>query len=103
MKKAALFTLFIYFIISIAHIILWPVNKTAYHRFQTIHKQRSKFPIKTLKTIRLELEKEKRQQLNQYRWPDQRKEYAQIPIERAFDYFIHQSKLRSKSDNSTQR
>lgn len=42
----------------------------------------------SLKEFRLTLEQEARDELSQYRYLDKGKDYAQIPLERAFDYYL---------------
>lgn len=101
MRRVVIFTIVIYLLVAISHLIFWPVNKEIYHRYRKQHLETSQQPITPLKKLRIRIENQARKELSHYQWLDERKEYAQIPIERAFDYYLNHNEFKSKRGDTT--
>lgn len=87
MKRTVLITLASFLFLALCHLILWPVNSEIYLKIKA--QELARKDVKELKDVRTGLEEDQRKELESYEWLDQRKEYAKIPIDRAFDYYLH--------------
>jgi hypothetical protein len=86
MKKTILGILALFAILALIHISIWPLNKSLHESLKAQEKELNEFH--DIKSTRLQLESQGAQELKKYRWIDQRKEYAEIPLERAFHYYL---------------
>lgn len=89
MKKTILGILALFISLFIVHLMIWPLDKPLTHKLQNQRKETRKFVM--IKDERLGLEAAQKKELTEYKWIDQRKEYAKIPLERAFDYYLRHS------------
>jgi hypothetical protein len=89
-KKVIIGTVILYGFIGIMHPILWLFNRGPYERIVQVKKETDK--PERLREFRKKLEESARRDLETYKWVDQRKDHAQIPIERAFDYYLRRPK-----------
>lgn len=88
MKKIIYATFVLVAILAGTHLFLWPLNQDIY---KSHVKQRNEFqrkPIENFSDFRMKYEAQQKDNLNRYRRIEKRSEYVQIPIERAFDYYL---------------
>lgn len=92
MKKIVYAIFVIFILIGISHVFLWFLNLEMFHQIKKMTERERVIRTENLKPLRQKLEAEQKKSLKSYRWINQRKDYAEIPIERAFDYFIGRPK-----------
>lgn len=88
MRQAVYGILLIYLLMVVAHLLLIPVNQKMHQRIKAVSEEKREIKMENLKPLRIELERKGKHELKSYRWVDQRKGYAEIPIDRAFDYYL---------------
>lgn len=89
MKKTIFAVVGLFISLLIIHLLIWPLNKSLTSKLQDQRKTAKEFVM--IKDQRLLLEAAQKKEINEYKWIDQRKEYAKIPLERAFDYYLRHS------------
>lgn len=75
-------------IIAAVHLFIWPLNKEVYESHRKQQKAHAREDVKNFSQYRTEYESQQKESLNRYHRSDKRSEYVQIPIERAFDYYL---------------
>ena len=80
--------LFIFFCLALAHGIVWLMNKDMHEKQLTQYQEVQKKEYHYLKKERLSLESQQEKSLERYERLEKGSPYAQIPIERAFDYYL---------------
>lgn len=91
-KKIALGVIFLFVFVALAHPVLWLFNRKIFSALVPVQKELQSRPPERLMNYRHRLEESAIKELNSYKWLDQRKEYVQIPVERAFDYYLRRPK-----------
>jgi hypothetical protein len=86
-KAAYLFGLLV-ILLGAIHLFIWPLNKDLYQNHVEQRKQFPRSDVKWFSEKRINYEAQKTQNLQEYKWLDKRNGYVQIPIERAFDYYL---------------
>lgn len=88
MKRVYYAGIFIFFCIAIAHVIVWFINHDIHAKQVVQYEAIGKKEYHFLKKERLKLESEQEKSLERYQRLDKGSSYVQIPIERAFDYYL---------------
>lgn len=88
MKRLGKFTFAFVMLALIIHGWLWHMNENLYKNLAGQEKANETRRVRTIKEQRLALEAKQRKELHEFRVIDERNGYAEIPLERAFDYYL---------------
>jgi hypothetical protein len=76
----------------VIHGWLWFIDQDLYTALLGQKKENESRKVATIKEQRLELHAKQSRRLQEYRVSDKRNIYAEIPLERAFDYYLRSLK-----------
>ena len=90
MNRVYLNTFFLLIILVLSHVLVWYMDRDLHKARVVRHEEIKKTTYPLLKTERLQIQKEQRDRLNN--WSKERNGFVQMPIDRAFDYYLRLQK-----------
>ena len=88
MKKILLGVGSLIILLGFSHGVTWLLNRSLQEKLEIQQKSINPDLYKDIKTQRLEIESPQIESLKQYKWLNKRKGNVQIPIDRAYDYYL---------------
>lgn len=79
-------------ILGLSHVLVWRMDQGLYRAQVNRQEEIKKMHYPSLKKERLTLKALQEKSLNEYRWIKERNGHVQIPIDRAFDYYLRDHK-----------